>query len=171
MPNLYVLDTPGGVIQVARCLIGPQIEERESAELLSRAPHAEAPREGMIVLAARGLGGTGAGTLCRRLGQGAVSAPRPQRRTARLRHARPHAAVDRIGQRHPLGPVGPVWLERRGGRTLAGVRIHVAQGLQALTLCSLAQLADRRGRHAVLTAYDQCTHVTGPPKKLLIPRF
>jgi hypothetical protein len=127
--KLYVITTVEGM-PVAWCLADPRLGEREVAEeLLGHARDTGALREGMIVLADKGL----AGKRMERFAadQAGVLLARPDRRDE------PRRFGNLAGMRQWIESVhdtlkGQLGLEGHGGRTPAGVFVRVAQRLLAL---------------------------------------
>jgi hypothetical protein len=97
--KLSVLATAEG-LPVAWCLADPKLGEREvAAELLAHARDLGALRDGMIVLADKGL----AGRELERYAEDQLKVllvPGPQRRAAAVWQPGRDAAVDRVGLRH-----------------------------------------------------------------------
>jgi hypothetical protein len=127
--KLYVITTVEGM-PVAWCLADPRLGEREVAEeLLGHARDTGALREGMIVLADKGL----AGKRMERFAadQAGVLLARPDRRDE------PRRFGNLAGMRQWIESVhdtlkGQLGLEGHGGRTPAAVFVRVAQRLLAL---------------------------------------
>ena len=130
--KLYLLATPEG-LPAAWCLADPKIGEREvAAELLAHARQTGALREGMIVLADKGL----AGRQMERYAadQIGVLLARPDRKDERRRFG------NLAGMRQWIEAIygtlkGQLGLERHGSRTPAGVFTRIAQRLLAMAAC------------------------------------
>jgi Transposase DDE domain len=127
--KLYLLTTAEGM-PVAWCLADPKIGEREAAQdLLGHARDIGALRDGMIVLADKGLAGREMERYA--ADQVKVLLARPDRKDERRRFG------NLGGMRQWIESVndtlkGQLDLERHGGRTPAGVYTRIAQRLLAL---------------------------------------
>jgi hypothetical protein len=127
--KLYLLTTAEGM-PVAWCLADPKIGEREVAQdLLGHARDIGALRDGMIVLADKGLAGREMERYA--ADQVKVLLARPDRKDERRRFG------NLGGMRQWIESVndtlkGQLDLERHGGRTPAGVYARIAQRLLAL---------------------------------------
>ena len=130
--KLYLLTTAEGM-PVAWCLADPKIGEREvAAELLGHARDIGALRDGMIVLADKGLAGREMERYA--ADQAKVLLVRPDRKDEPRRYG------NLGGMRQWIESVndtvkGQLDLERHGGRTPAGVFARIAQRLLALAAC------------------------------------
>jgi hypothetical protein len=130
--KLYLLTTAEGM-PAAWCLADPKIGEREiAADLLDLARDTGALRDGMIVLADKGL----AGREMERYAAGEVKVllARPDRKDE------PRRLGNLGGMRQWIESVndtlkGQLDLERHGGRTPAGIFTRIAQRLLALAAC------------------------------------
>lgn len=127
--KLYLISTAEGM-PVAWCLADPKLGEREVAEeLFGHAREVGALRDGMIVLADKGLSGTQLERLA--ADQAGVLLVRPDRRDEKRRYG------NLVGMRQWIEAVydtvkDQLDLEHHGGRTPAGVIARVAQRLLAL---------------------------------------
>jgi Transposase DDE domain len=130
--KLYLLTTAEGM-PVAWCLADPKLGEREvAAELLGHARDIGALRDGMIVLADKGLAGREMERYA--ADQAKVLLVRPDRKDEPRRYG------NLGGMRQWIESVndtvkGQLDLERHGGRTVPGVFTRVAQRLLALAAC------------------------------------
>jgi hypothetical protein len=130
--KLYLLTTAEGM-PVACCLADPKIGEREVAQdLLGHACGIGVLRDGMIVLADKGLAGRQMERYA--AGQVKVLLARPDRTDE------PRRFGNLGGMRQWIESVndtlkGQLDLERLGGRTPAGVCVRVAQRLLAVAAC------------------------------------
>jgi Transposase DDE domain len=130
--KLYLLATPEGM-PVAWCLADPKIGEREvAAELLAHARQTGALREGMIVLADKGLAGRDMERYA--ADQIGVLLARPDRKDERRRFG------NLAGMRQWIEAIygtlkDQLALERHRGRTPAGVYARIAQRLLAMAAC------------------------------------
>jgi hypothetical protein len=130
--KLYLLTTAEGM-PVAWCLADPKLGEREvAAELLGHARDIGALRDGMIVLADKGLAGREMERYA--ADQAKVLLVRPDRTDEPRRYG------NLGGMRQWIESVndtvkGQLDLERHGGRTVPGVFTRVAQRLLALAAC------------------------------------
>jgi hypothetical protein len=130
--KLYLLTTAEGM-PVAWCLADPKLGEREVAvELLGHARETGALRDGMIVLADKGLAGREMERYA--ADQAKVLLVRPDRTDEPRRYG------NLGGMRQWIESVndtvkGQLDLERHGGRTVPGVFARVAQRLLALAAC------------------------------------
>jgi Transposase DDE domain len=149
--KLYLLTTAEGM-PVAWCLADPKIGERDvAADLLDLARDTGALREGMIVLADKGL----AGRELERYAAGEVKVllVRPDRKDERYRYGN-------LGGMRPW--VESVYdtakdqlsLERHGARTAGGVFARIAQRLLALAACIWHNWSVRTTDLRSLIAYD-----------------
>ena len=144
--KLYLLTTPEGM-PAAWCLADPKIGEREiAADLLDLARDTGALRDGMIVLADKGL----AGREMERYAAEEIKVllARPDRKDEPRRHG------NLGGMRQWTESVndtlkGQLDLERHGGRTPAGVFTRIAPAAAGPGRQHLAQLAYRRQRQAI----------------------
>ena len=149
--KLYLLATPEGM-PVAWCLADPKIGEREiAADLLDLARDTGALREGMIVLADKGL----AGREMERYAAEEIKVllARPDRKDEPRRHG------NLGGMRQWIESVndtlkGQLDLERHGGRTPAGVFTRIAQRLLALAACIWHNWRTGASDKRSLIAYD-----------------
>jgi hypothetical protein len=149
--KLYLITTPEGM-PAAWCLADPKLGEREVAtELLAHARDTGALREGMIVLADKGL----AGREMERYAAEEVKVllARPDRKDERRRFG------NLGGMRQWIESVndtlkGQLDLERHGGRTPAGVYARVAQRLLALAACIWHNWRTGADDKRSLIAYD-----------------
>jgi hypothetical protein len=127
--KLYLLATPEGM-PVAWCLAGPKLGERDvAAELLGHARDTGALREGMIVLADKGLAGRDIERYA--ASELHVLLARPDRKDE------PRRFGNLGGMRQWIESVydtlkDQASLERHGGRTPAGVYTRIAQRLLAM---------------------------------------
>ena len=130
--KLYLLTTAEGM-PVAWCLADPKLGEREVAtELLGHARDIGALRDGMIVLADKGLAGREMERYA--ADQIKVLLVRPDRKDEPRRYG------NLGGMRQWIESVndtikGQLDLERHGGRTVPGVFARIAQRLLALAAC------------------------------------
>jgi len=149
--KLYLLTTAEGM-PVAWCLADPKIGEREVAqELLGHARDIGALRDGMIVLADKGLAGREMERYA--AGQVKVLLVRPDRRDEPRRYG------SLGGMRQWIESVndtvkGQLDLERHGGRTPAGVYARIAQRLLALAACIWHNWRTGAADKRSLIAYD-----------------
>jgi DDE family transposase len=149
--KLYLLTTAEGM-PVAWCLADPKLGEREVAqELLGHARDTGALRDGMIVLADKGLAGREMERYA--ADQIKVLLVRPDRKDEPRRYG------NLGGMRQWIESVndtvkGQLDLERHGGRTPEGVFARIAQRLLALAACIWHNW--RTGAHDLrsLIAYD-----------------
>src|SRR5438874_2354527 len=144
--KLYLITTPDGM-PVAWCLADPKLGEREVAgELLAHAARTGALRPGLILIGDKGFAGREFEDLVT-TGFG-LHLVRPDRKDEAPRHGvhRLDPAVDRIGQRHPQGPVRPRTPRRPYHRGPVHPDYPAAAGHGRV---HLAQLGSRRTRQAV----------------------
>jgi hypothetical protein len=130
--KLYLLATAEGM-PVAWCLADPKIGEREIAtELLGHARDTGALRDGMIVLADKGLAGQEMERYA--AGELKVLLARPDRKDEPRRFGNLGGMrqwIESVNDTHK----GQLDLERHGGPTPAGVFTRIAQRLLALAAC------------------------------------
>jgi len=149
--KLYLLTTAEGM-PVAWCLADPKIGEREiAADLLALARDTGALRDGMIVLADKGLAGREMERFA--ADQVKVLLARPDRKDEQRRYG------NLGGMRQWIESVndtlkGQLDLERHGGRTPAGVYVRVAQRLLALAACIWHNWRTGASDKRSLIAYD-----------------
>ena len=149
--KLYLLTTAEGM-PVAWCLADPKIGEREiAADLLALARDTGALRDGMIVLADKGLAGREMERYA--ADQVKVLLARPDRKDEPRRHG------NLGGMRQWIESVndtlkGQLDLERHGGRTPAGVFTRIAQRLLAMAAAIWHNWATGEPVKRSLTAYD-----------------
>jgi Transposase DDE domain len=149
--KLYLISTAEGM-PVAWCLADPKPGEREiAAGLPGLARGTGALREGMIVLAGKGLAGRAIERYA--AGQAGVLLVRPDRKDERRRFG------NLGGMRQWIESVydtlkDQLGLERHGGRTPAGVFVRVAQRLLALAACIWHNWTITTTGLRSLTAYD-----------------
>ena len=149
--KLYLLTTAEGM-PVAWCLADPKIGEREiAAELLGHARSTGALRDGMIVLADKGLAGRDLERYA--ADQAGVLLARPDRKDEARRLG------NLGGMRQWIESVndtlkGQLDLERHGGRTPAGVFTRIAQRLLALAACIWHNWRTGADDKRSLIAYD-----------------
>ena len=149
--KLYLLTTAEGM-PAAWCLADPKIGEREiAADLLALARDTGALRDGMIVLADKGLAGREMERYA--ADQVKVLLARPDRKDEPRRHG------NLGGMRQWIESVndtlkGQLDLERHGGRTPAGVFTRIAQRLLALAACIWHNWSFTTTALRSLTAYD-----------------
>jgi len=149
--KLYLLTTAEGM-PVAWCLADPKIGEREiAAELLGHARSTGALRDGMIVLADKGLAGRDLERYA--ADQAGVLLARPDRKDEARRLG------NLGGMRQWIESVndtlkGQLDLERHGGRTPAGVFTRIAQRLLALAACIWHNWRTGADDKRSLLAYD-----------------
>jgi len=149
--KLYLLTTPEGM-PVAWCLADPKIGEREiAADLLGLARDTGALREGMIVLADKGLAGREMERYA--ADQVKVLLARPDRKNE------PRRFGSLGGMRQWIESVndtlkGQLDLERHGGRTPEGICTRIARRLLAMAACIWHNWASGEPAKRSLTAYD-----------------
>jgi hypothetical protein len=149
--KLYLICTAEGM-PAAWCLADPKIGEREvAADLLDLARDTGALREGMIVLADKGLAGRELERYAAE--QVKVLLVRPDRKDERRRYG------SLGGMRQWVESVyhtlkDQLSLERHGGRTPAGIFARIAQRLLALAACIWHNWDFRTTDLRSLTAYD-----------------
>jgi DDE family transposase len=149
--KLYLLTTAEGM-PTAWCLADPKIGEREvAADLLDLARDTGALREGMIVLADKGLAG-------RELERYAaeevkVLLVRPDRKDERYRYGNLGGMRQWIESVYDTAK-DQLALERHGARTAGGVFARIAQRLLALAACIWHNWSVRTTDLRSLIAYD-----------------
>jgi DDE family transposase len=149
--KLYLITTAEGM-PVAWCLADPKIGEREvAADLLDLARDTGALREGMIVLADKGLAG-------RELERYAaeevkVLLVRPDRKDERYRYGNLGGMRQWVESVYDTAK-DQLALERHGARTAAGVFARIAQRLLALAACIWHNWSVRTTDLRSLIAYD-----------------
>jgi hypothetical protein len=149
--KLYLLTTAEGM-PVAWCLADPKLGEREVAQdLLGHARDIGALRDGMIVLADKGLAGREMERYA--ADQVKVLLVRPDRKDEPRRYG------NLGGMRQWIESVndtvkGQLDLERHGGRTPAGVFARIAQRLLALAACIWHNWRTGADNMRSLIAYD-----------------
>ena len=149
--KLYLLTTAEGM-PAAWCLADPKLGEREvAADLLGHARDTGALRDGMIVLADKGLAGRAMERYA--AGQARVLLARPDRKDE------PRRFGNLGGMRQWIESVNDtlkdqLGLERHGGRTPAGVFTRIAQRLLALAACIWHNWTIQTTGLRSLTAYD-----------------
>jgi hypothetical protein len=149
--RLYVITTAGGM-PVAWCLADPKLGEREvAADLLGHARDIGALRDGMIVLADKGLAGRELERYA--ADQVKVLLVRPDCKDERRRFG------NLGGMRQWAGSVydtakDQLALERHGGRTAQGVHARIAQRLLALAAAIWHNWTLRATGLRSLIAYD-----------------
>ena len=149
--KLYLITTAEGM-PAAWCLADPKIGEREvAADLLDLARDTGALREGMIVLADKGLAG-------RELERYAaeevkVLLVRPDRKDERRRHGNLGGMRQWVESVYDTAK-DQLSLERHGARTAGGVFARIAQRLLALAACIWHNWSVRTTDLRSLIAYD-----------------
>ena len=149
--KLYLITTAEGM-PAAWCLADPKIGEREVAqELLGHARETGALREGMIVLADKGLAG-------RELERYAaeevkVLLVRPDRKDERRRYGNLGGMRQWVESVYDTAK-DQLSLERHGARTAEGVFARIAQRLLALAACIWHNWSVRTTDLRSLIAYD-----------------
>ena len=149
--KLYLLTTAEGM-PVAWCLADPKIGERDVAvDLLDLARDTGALREGMIVLADKGL----AGRELERYAAGEVKVLliRPDRKDERYRYGNLGGMRQWIESVYDTAK-DQLSLERHGARTAGGVFARIAQRLLALAACIWHNWSVRTTDLRSLIAYD-----------------
>lgn len=150
--KLYLITTAEG-LPVAWCLADPKLGEREVAEeLFGHARDTGALRDGMIMLADKGLSGAQLERFC--ANELHILLACPDRKDAKRRKFGKLA-----GMRQRIEAVydtlkDQLNLERHGGRTPAGVIVRVAQRLLALTATIWHNWKTATPTKRSLTAYD-----------------
>ena len=128
--KLYLITTAEGM-PVARCLADPKIGEREVAEeLFGHARDLQALRDGMVVLADKGLSGKDLERFC--ADQIRVLLARPDRKDEKKRRFGKLGGMRQWIEAIYDTCKDQLDLERHGGRTPSGVIARVAQRLLAL---------------------------------------
>ena len=149
--KLYVISTAEGM-PVAWCLADPKIGEREvAAELLGHARDTGALREGMIVLADKGLAGRELEHYA--ADQVKVLLVRPDRKDETRRFGNLSGMRQWIESVYDTAK-DQLALERHGGRTPAGVFARIAQRLLALATAIWHNWATRTTNLRSLIAFD-----------------
>jgi hypothetical protein len=149
--KLYLLTTPEG-LPVAWCLADPKLGEREVAEdLLGHARALGALREGMVVLADKGLAGRAIERFAAE--QIGVLLARPDRKDEQRRFGNLAGVRQWIESVHDTLK-GQLDLEAHGGRTPAGVFARVAQRLLAMAATIWHNWATDAPVKRSLIAYD-----------------
>jgi hypothetical protein len=149
--KLYLLATPEGM-PVAWCLADPKLGERDVAtELLGHARDTGALRDGMIVLADKGLAGRDLERYA--ASQIGILLARPDRKDEPRRYG------NLGGMRQWIESVydtlkDQLHLERHGGRTPAGVFTRIAQRLLALAAAIWHNWQTGAATQRSLIAYD-----------------
>jgi hypothetical protein len=149
--KLYLITTAEGM-PAAWCLADPKIGEREvAADLLDLARDTGALREGMIVLADKGL----AGRELERYAAGEVKVllVRPDRKDERRRYGNLGGMRQWVESVYDTAK-DQLSLERHGARTAGGVFARIAQRLLALAACIWHNWSVRTTDLRSLIAYD-----------------
>lgn len=150
--KLYLITTAEG-LPVAWCLADPKLGEREVAEeLLGHARDTGALREGMVVLADKGLTSAALERFC--AAELHILLARPDRKDAKRRKFGKLARMRQWIEAVYDTLKDQLNLERHGGRTPAGVIVRVAQRLLALTATIWHNWTINAPTKRSLTAYD-----------------
>jgi hypothetical protein len=149
--KLYLITTAEGM-PVAWCLADPKIGEREvAADLLDLARDTGALREGMIVLADKGLAGRELERYAAE--QVKVLLVRPDRKDERYRYGNLGGMRQWVESVYDTAK-DQLSLERHGARTAEGVFARIAQRLLALAACIWHNWSVRTTDLRSLIAYD-----------------